>query len=203
MGVPAHQIASFELIDHALLRCVARTGKPIIMSTGMATLAEIEEAVSVVRAVGGKQLAFLKCTNAFPARAEAMHLHTIADFSQRFNVPIGLSDHTLGIAVPVAAVTPGACIVEKHLTLSRRTPGPDSAFSLEPHEFKQMVEAIRIAEKSLGRVSYEWMAGETASRIFRRSLIVVQEIVAGDVLSEENVPSDPAMDWLQNICQMS
>jgi N-acetylneuraminate synthase len=155
----------------------------------MATLAEIEEAVAVVRDVGGEQLALLKCTSAYPAQPEEMNLHTISDFAQRFNVPVGLSDHTLGIAVPVAAVTLGACIVEKHLTLSRRTPGPDSAFSLEPHEFKQMVEAIRIAEKSLGRVSYEWTAGEKASRIFRRSLFVVQEIAAGDVLSEENVRS--------------
>jgi N-acetylneuraminate synthase len=118
-----------------------------------------------------------------------MNLRTIPDMAQRFGVPVGLSDHTLGIAVPVAAVTLGACIVEKHFTLSRSTPGPDSAFSLEPQEFKQMVEAIRVAEKSLGKPNYELTKGEAASRAFRRSLFVVEDVKAGEPVTENNVRS--------------
>jgi len=189
MGVPAHKIASFELVDHALLQRVARTGKPIIMSTGMATLEEIEEAVRAIRDAGGMQLALMKCTSAYPAAPEEMNLRTIPDLAQRFGVPVGLSDHTLGIAAPVAAVALGACLVEKHLTLSRQTPGPDSAFSLEPHEFKEMVGAIRAAEKALGRVNYELTKGEAATRAFRRSLFVVEDVKAGDVFTEKNVRS--------------
>jgi N-acetylneuraminate synthase len=187
MEVPAYKIASFELVDIPLLRRVAETGKPVILSTGMGTLEEIERAVQTLRAAGNQQLALLKCTSAYPARPEDMHLRTIPDLAQRFGVPVGLSDHTLGIAVPVAAVTLGACIVEKHFTLSRSLPGPDSAFSLEPPEFKQMVEAIRVAEKALGQVNYELTAGESASRVFRRSLFVVQDMKAGEVFTEENV----------------
>ena len=189
MNVPVHKIASFELVDHALLRCVARTGKPIIMSTGMATLEEIEESIAVIRDSGSTQLALLKCTSAYPAVPEEMNLQTIPDMAQRFGVPIGLSDHTLGIAVPVAAVTLGACIVEKHFTLSRSAPGPDSAFSLEPHEFKQMVEAIRVAEKALGKPNYELTQSEVASRVFRRSLFVVEDVRAGEAFTENNVRS--------------
>ena len=151
MAVPAYKIASFELVDLPLIRRVARTGKPIIMSTGMATLAEIDEAVRTAREAGAAQIALLKCTSAYPAPPEEMNLRTIPHLSQAFNLPVGLSDHTLGIAVAVAAVTLGACIVEKHFTLSRSIPGPDSAFSLEPHEFKAMAEAVRLAEKACGR----------------------------------------------------
>ena len=189
MNVPAHKIASFELGDHALLQSIARTGKPIIMSTGMATLQEIEEAVATLREAGCTQLALLKCTSAYPAAAEDMNLRTIPDLAQRFGVPVGLSDHTLGLAVPVAAVALGACIVEKHFTLSRQAPGPDSAFSLEPHEFKEMVQAIRIAEKALGRVSYELTKGEEASRVFRRSLFVVEDVKVGETFTDKNVRS--------------
>ena len=189
MNVPAHKIASFELGDHALLQSIARTGKPIIMSTGMATLQEIEEAVATLREAGCTQLALLKCTSAYPAAAEDMNLRTIPDLAQRFGVPVGLSDHTLGIAVPVAAVALGACIVEKHFTLSRQTPGPDSAFSLEPREFEEMVQAIRVAEKALGRVSYELTKGEAASRVFRRSLFVVEDVKAGEIFTDRNVRS--------------
>ncbi len=154
MNVPAHKIASFEVVDLPLIRRIARTGKPIIMSTGMATLAEIDEAVSAIRAEGNHQLALLKCTSAYPSPPEDMNLKTIPHLAAAFGVPAGLSDHTLGIAVPVAAVALGACIIEKHVTLSRATPGPDSAFSLEPHEFKAMVEAVRAAEKAIGGVHY-------------------------------------------------
>jgi pseudaminic acid synthase len=189
MNVPAHKIASFELVDIALIQRIARTGKPIIMSTGMAAWEEITEAVKTIREAGGTQLALLKCTSGYPAAPEEMNLRTIPDLAARFEVPAGLSDHTLGIAVPVAAVALGACIVEKHFTLSRGVPGPDSAFSLEPNEFKQMVEAIRTAEKALGRVSYELTKGEAASRAFRRSLFVVKDVKTGELFTEENVRS--------------
>jgi len=189
MNVPAHKIASFELVDRALIQHIARTGKPIIMSTGMAALEEIAEAVKTIREAGGTQLALLKCTSGYPAAPEEMNLRTIPDLAARFEVPMGLSDHTLGIAVPVAAVALGACIVEKHFTLSRGAPGPDSAFSLEPNEFKQMVDAIRTAEKAFGRVSYELTKGEAASRVFRRSLFVVEDVKAGELFTEKNVRS--------------
>ncbi len=189
MDVPAYKIASFENVDLPLLRLIAETGKPIIMSTGMATLAEIDEAVSTLREAGNNQLALLKCTSAYPALPEEMNLQTIPHLAQAFGVPTGLSDHTLGIAVPVAAVVLGACIIEKHFTLSRDIPGPDSAFSLEPHEFKAMVEAVRIAEKALGTVSYQVTEHEAASQVFRRSLFVVQDMQAGDKFTTENVRS--------------
>jgi pseudaminic acid synthase len=189
MDVPAYKIASFELVDIPLIQYVAKTGKPIIMSTGMATLAEIDEAVTTAREAGCKELALLKCTSAYPADPAEMNLRTIPHLAEAFGVSVGLSDHTLGIAVPVAAVALGACIVEKHFTLSRNTPGPDSAFSLEPQEFKAMVEAIRIAEKALGKVSYEITEQEAASRIFRRSLFVLKDMKRGDVFTEENIQS--------------
>lgn len=187
MNVPAHKIASFEMVDLPLLRRVAATGKPIIMSTGMASLAEIEESVQAIRAVGDAPLALLKCTSAYPSPPEEINLRTIPHLAQAFGVPVGLSDHTLGIAVPTAAVAVGACIIEKHFTLSRATPGPDSAFSLEPHEFKAMVEAVRTAEKALGGVSYTVTPREQASRVFRRSLFVVKPVAAGEQFTVQNV----------------
>ena len=189
MGVPAYKVASFELVDLPLLRKIAETGKPIIMSTGMASLAEIDEAVRTIRHAGGNQLALLKCTSAYPASAEEMNLRTIPHLSQAFGLPTGLSDHTLDIAVPVAAMTLGACIVEKHFTLSRDIAGPDSAFSLEPDEFKAMVDAIRTAEKALGKIHYGVSEHEAKSRVFRRSLFVVKDVEAGEVFTEENVRS--------------
>jgi len=189
MGVPAYKIASFEIVDLPLIRKVARTGKPIIMSTGMATMNEIEEAVVTAREAGVEQLALLKCTSAYPAPPEEMNLRTIPHLRERFGVPVGLSDHTLGMAVPVAAVALGACIVEKHLTLSRTDPGPDSAFSMEPDEFKAMVEAVRTAEKAMGEVHYGASGREEASRILRRSLFVVKDIRAGEELTGDNVRS--------------
>lgn len=190
MDVPAYKVASFEIVDLPLLRRITQTGKPIIMSTGMATLAEIDEAVrTILRDAGGEQLALLKCTSAYPAPPEEMNLRTILHLAETFGVPAGLSDHTLDVAVPVAAVALGACIIEKHFTLSRDEPGPDSAFSLEPHEFKAMVEAVRTVEKALGRVEYGVTEREAASRVFRRSLFVVQDVEAGEVFTEENVRS--------------
>ena len=189
MDVPAYKIASFEIVDLPLIRSIAETGKPIIMSTGMATMAEIDEAASTIRNAGNNQLALLKCTSAYPALAEDMNLLTIPHLSHAFGVPVGLSDHTLGIAVPVAAVAFGACIVEKHFTLSRSIAGPDSVFSLEPHEFKAMVEAVRTTEKALGRVCYGANKNEMKSRIFRRSLFVVQDMKADEMFTAQNVRS--------------
>lgn len=189
MGVPVHKVASFELVDLPLIEQMARTGKPLILSTGMAPLGEIEEAVQAARKAGATQIALLKCTSAYPARPEDMHLRTIPHLAEAFGVPAGLSDHTLGIAVPVAAVALGACIVEKHFTLSRAAPGPDSAFSLEPDEFKAMVEAIRVAEKALGQVHYGPGEQESKSRVFRRSLFVVEDVKAGEAFTARNVRS--------------
>lgn len=189
MNVPVHKIASFELVDIPLIKKIARTGKPIIASTGMATVEEITEAVQTARDSGATQIALLKCTSAYPATAEEMNLRTLADMAQRFQVPIGLSDHTMDLAVPVAAVALGACIVEKHFTLSRKISGPDSAFSLEPLEFKSMVDAIRTTEKSLGKVSYKLNPNEAKSRQFRRSVFVVEDVKAGEVFTEKNLRS--------------
>ena len=189
MGIPVHKVASFEIVDIPLIEKMARTGKPLIISTGMATLGEIEEAVQAARRAGATQIVLLKCTSAYPAPPEEMNLRTIPHLAEAFGVPVGLSDHTLGIAVPVAAVALGACIVEKHFTLSRDIPGPDSAFSLEPHELKAMVEAIRTVEKALGEVHYGVSEREAQSRVFRRSLFVVRDVKAGEVYTEENVRS--------------
>jgi pseudaminic acid synthase len=189
MEVPAHKIASFELVDVELLKKVASTGKPIIMSTGMATFEEIEEAVQTLRSGGCSQLALLKCTSAYPSLPEDMNLRTISHMAETFGVPVGLSDHTLGIAVPVAAVALGACIIEKHLTLRRSDGGPDAAFSLDPREFCAMVDAVRVAENSLGQISYEITKQEEASRIFRRSLFVVKDMKSGEEFTRDNVRS--------------
>jgi pseudaminic acid synthase len=189
MGVPAYKIASFEIVDIPLLQRIAKTGKPVIMSTGMATLGEIEEAVQAIRMEGNQQIALLKCTSAYPSLPENANLKTIPHLARAFNLPVGLSDHTLGIAVPVASTAMGACIIEKHLTLSRNIEGPDSAFSLEPHEFKSMVEAVRMAEKALGTVHYGVGRQEESSRVFRRSLFVVENMTSGERFSAQNVRS--------------
>jgi pseudaminic acid synthase len=187
MNVPAYKLASFELVDLPLIQKMASTGKPLIMSTGMATVEEIAEAVQTARQSGAMQIALLKCTSAYPAPPDEMNLQTIPELSRRFEVPAGLSDHTLGIAVPVAAVALGACIIEKHITLSRAEPGPDSAFSLEPDEFKATVDAIRVAEKALGDVHFGFSTHEESSRIFRRSLFVVEGMKRGNIFTPQNV----------------
>jgi pseudaminic acid synthase len=189
MGVPAHKVASFEMVDHELLRTIVRTGKPVIVSTGMAEWDEIEEAVGVVQAAGGTQLALLKCTSAYPAPVEEMNLRAIPHLAEHFGVPVGLSDHTMSPLVPPAAVALGACIIEKHLTLSRREPGPDAHFSLEPAELKAMVAGIREIEKAAGDARYAVGSTEVRSRVFRRSLFVVKAVKAGERLTEENVRS--------------
>lgn len=189
LDVPVHKVASFEMVDIPLIEKIARTGKPLIMSTGMATLGEIEDAVRAARTAGATQIALLKCTSAYPAQPEEMNLLTIPHLADAFHVQVGISDHTLGTAVPVAAVALGACIIEKHFTLSRDVPGPDSGFSLEPAEFKEMVEAVRVVEKGLGKVHYGCSEREAVSRKFRRSLFVVQDMDAGEEFSAENIRS--------------
>ena len=187
MDVPAYKVASFELVDIELVRKIASAGKPMIMSTGMATCGEIEEAIAAARDGGASELALLKCTSAYPATAEEMNLRTIPELSRRFNLPVGLSDHSMGIAAPVVAVALGASIVEKHITLSRAAPGPDSAFSLEPAEFKAMVDAVRTAKSALGQVQFGPVGKEASSLAFRRSLFVVQDVKKGETFSLENV----------------
>ncbi|MDD4628920.1 MAG: pseudaminic acid synthase [Candidatus Peribacteraceae bacterium] len=189
MDVPAYKIASFELTDLPLLALTAATGKPVILSTGMADLAEIEEAVRTIRNAGNTELILLKCTSAYPSPPEEMNLRTIPDMAERFGLPVGLSDHSLAPEVPVTAVALGACMIEKHFCLSRKEPGPDTAFSLEPQEFRRMVDAIRTTERALGKVSYERTPEERKSVIFRRSLFAVKDIAKGETLTKENVRS--------------
>ena len=189
MGVPAYKVASPEIVDIPLIQTMARTGKPLIVATGMATLEEIEEAVTAARQAGAKDIILLKCTSAYPAPPEEMNLQTIPDLARRFGVPVGLSDHSMGIAVPVAAVMLDARMVEKHFTRSRALGGPDGAFSLEPQEFRQMVDAIRTAEKAIGTVHYGVSDGEARSRPFRRSLFVVVNVKAGEEFTSRNVRS--------------
>jgi N-acetylneuraminate synthase len=190
LHVPAHKIASFEMTDHGLLRKVAATGKPIIMSTGMASLPEIEESMAVLRTAGSGPVALLKCTSAYPADPSEMNLRTIPDMQRRFGVPVGLSDHTMGHTVPVAAVALGACIVEKHFILDRKLGGADSTFSMEPAEFRAMVGAIRVTEAALGKAdNYAISEKEAKSKAFRRSLFAVKDIRAGEAFTNENVRS--------------
>jgi pseudaminic acid synthase len=189
MAVPAHKIASFEIVDIPLIERMARTGKPLLISTGMATLEEIGEAVAAARRAGAEDIALLKCTSAYPAPPGEMNLRTIPDLARVFGVPVGLSDHSLCDSVAVAAIALGACIVEKHLTLSRQNPAPDSAFSLEPGEFRAMVDAVRIAEEALGAVRYGPGCEEEKNRGFRRSLFVAEDMAAGDKFTPRNVRS--------------
>lgn len=189
MDIPAFKIASFELVDIPLIQYIARTGKPIIMSTGMATLAEIDAAICAAREAGCKEIALLKCTSTYPADPAEMNLRTIPHMAEAFRVPVGLSDHTLSVAVPVAAAALGARIIEKHLTLSRTAPGPDSAFSLEPDEFAAMVEAVKITEKAIGEVSYNRTEKEKDSLVFRRSLFVTRDMIAGEFFTNDNIRS--------------
>lgn len=189
IAVPAYKIASAEIVDVGLIRRVAATGKPMILSTGMATFDEIAEAVAAARDAGAEALALLKCTSAYPAPVDEVNLHTIPHMAQTFGVTVGLSDHTAGIAVPVAAVALGATIVEKHVTLRRADGGPDAGFSLEPSELAEMIVQIRAAEQSLGEVTYEPTAREAPSRALRRSLFVVADMRAGEVFTDANVRS--------------
>ena len=189
INVPAYKIASFEITDIPLIEYVASKGKPIIMSTGIATLSDIEEAVNACKRMGNEQIALLKCVSAYPTPLEDVNLRTIPNLADTFKTVVGLSDHTLGISVAIASIALGACIIEKHLTLDRKLGGPDAAFSLEPDEFKTMVKSVREVEKALGEVSYELTEKIKKSREFSRSLFVVKNIKAGEVFTEENIRS--------------
>jgi N-acetylneuraminate synthase len=189
MGMPAYKIASFELVDLPLITYVAKKRKPLLMSTGLANFSEIGEAVGAARAAGCKELLLLKCNSAYPAAPEEMNLRTIPDMAKSFGVPVGLSDHTLGSTSALGAVALGACLVEKHFTLSRKIKGPDSAFSMEPREFKDMMKDIRRLEKSLGSVSYGPTASEMPNLPFRRSLFVVKDMRKGERFTAKNVRS--------------
>lgn len=189
MNVPAYKVASFEITDIPLIEYVASKGKPVIISTGIATLADIEEAVNACKKMGNRQIALLKCTSAYPAPLEEVNLRTIPNLADTFNTVVGLSDHTLGISVPIAAVALGAKIIEKHFILNRNMGGPDAAFSMEPHEFRSMVEAVREVEKALGTVNYNLTEKTKKSRDFSRSLFIVNDIKAGESFTEDNVRS--------------
>lgn len=189
LNMPAYKVASFEIVDLPLIRKIAKKGRPMILSTGMATLEEISEALQAAAKGGAKQVALLKCTSAYPASPKEMNLKSIPFLAEKFSVPIGLSDHTMGHTVAVAAVAVGACILEKHFTLSRSKPGPDSTFSLEPHEFKELVQNVRVTEQALGVVKLGVDEQEAKSRAFRRSLFVVRPIQKGEAFNETNIRS--------------
>lgn len=187
MDVPAYKVASFEILDIPLIEYIASKGKPVIISTGIATLSDIEEAVTACRRMGNNQIALLKCTSAYPTPIEEVNLKTIPNIVETFRTVVGLSDHTLGISVPIASVALGAKIIEKHFILDRNLGGPDAAFSLEPEEFKTMVKAVREIEKALGEVSYTLTAKVQKNREFARSILVVQDMKKGEVFTPENV----------------
>ena len=189
MNVPAYKVASFEITDIPLVRYIASRQKPVIISTGIATLEDIESAVAVCREEGNNQIALLKCTSSYPAPIEESNLLTLPDMAKRFGVVVGVSDHSMGSIVPATAVTLGARIVEKHFILERSLGGPDAAFSMEPHEFKKMVETIRNTEKALGVVKYDLSEKAKANRAFSRSLFVVEDMKAGEILTVGNLRS--------------
>jgi len=187
LHVPAYKIASFELVDLELIKKAAATGKPIIMSTGLAVPEEIEDGLEAARSAGATELMLLHCISAYPAPADAANLRTIADMTARYDVPIGLSDHTLTEAVPVAATALGAQIIEKHFTLSRSDGGADAAFSLEPDEFKRMVDAVHIAHAAIGGVRYGPVDAEKRELQSRRSLYIAADLLKGHVLTSSDV----------------
>lgn len=189
LGAPAYKIASFELVDTPLIRKAAQQGRPLILSTGVANYGEIEAACAAVREGGGSDFALLHCVSAYPAAPESMRLQTIGALAAAFGVPVGLSDHTLGTAVAVAAVACGAVLIEKHITLARADGGPDAAFSLEPHEFKRLVDDCRQAWSALGAPQGDRQGIGGENKLFRRSLYVVADVARGTVLTSAHVRS--------------
>lgn len=189
LNCPIYKIASFENADLPLIRRVAETGKPVIMSTGMATLAELDEAVRTIRSTGNNQIVLLKCTSTYPADPTDSNLRTIPHLKDLFGCEVGLSDHTLGIGVAVAAVALGATVIEKHFTLSRADGGVDAAFSMEPHEMKLLVEETRRAYQALGHVHYGPTEAEKKSLVYRRSLYFVKDMLPGEEITPEAIRS--------------
>lgn len=189
LNVPAYKIASFEITDIPLIEYVASKGKPVIISTGIAAMEDIELALATCRAVGNNDITLLQCTSAYPAAPQDANLLTIPDIRQRFKVNAGLSDHTMGIEAPVVAVALGAKVIEKHFILNKSIGGPDAHFSLDEQEFKNMVDAVRTAELMLGKVSYEMDAKKLKSREFSRSLFIAEDVKKGEVLTEKNMRS--------------
>ena len=196
MNVPIYKIASFEIHDIPLIKYVASKGKPIIISTGIATIQDIEEAIEACRSVGNNQITLLKCTSQYPSLIEDANLLTIPDMRERFNVEVGLSDHTPGYIVPISAVPLGITMIEKHFILDRSIGGPDASFSMEPHEFREMVDNVRLAEKALGHVDYELSEKKINSRKFGRSLFASKDIKKGEIFSSENIKSVRPNDGL-------
>ena len=189
LGMSFYKIASFELVDIPLLEYIASKNKPIIMSTGMGSIEEITEAVDAIYSAGNRQLALMKCSSAYPAKSEEMNLSTICDMKKRFDIPVGLSDHSMGAFSAATAVALGANIIEKHFCISRAIKNPDSTFSMEPDEFRDMVAQVREVEKAMGKVSYGVSKQEETNACFRRSLFVVKDIAAGEKLTPENIRS--------------
>lgn len=189
LNTPIYKIASFEITDIPLIAYTASKGKPMIISTGIATEDDIQLAIDTCKAQGNDDITILKCTSQYPAKIEDANLMTIPDIKTRFGVKVGLSDHTLGITAPVVSIALGAKVIEKHIMLDKSIGGPDAHFSLDEAEFKTMVDAVRNAEKSLGKVDYELTEKKKSSRAFSRSLFVVESVKAGEPLTEKNVRS--------------
>lgn len=189
LEVPAYKIASFEITDIPLIKYTASKGKPIILSTGIATQEDIELALEACRSVGNNDIALLKCTSSYPAPIEEANMAMVADFKERFGVEVGLSDHTMGSLVPVVATCFGAKIIEKHFILDRSVGGPDSSFSMDEKEFGEMVKQVRLTESAIGTVDYSLTEKQQAGKAFSRSLYVVEDIKAGEKFSETNVRS--------------
>lgn len=189
LNTPAYKIASFEAIDLPLIEYIAQTGKPMIISTGMADAEEIQEAIDAAREGGCKELAILHCVSGYPAPAEDYNLHTLMDMQNRFDLPVGLSDHTLDNTTAITSIALGSCIIEKHVTLDRNGGGPDDSFSLEAKELTELCTGAKTAWQSLGKIDYGRKSSEEGNVKFRRSLYFVKDITAGETITKEHIKS--------------
>ena len=189
MDVPAYKIASFEMNDIPFIEYIASKGKPVIMSTGISRMGDIQDALDACKRMGNNDVILLKCTSAYPSPAEEINLNTIPNMKETFDISVGLSDHSLGSCISVAAIAKGACVIEKHMTLKRSEGGPDAAFSMEPEEFKEMIDNIRTVEKALGTVTYDLTEKQRNERQHSRSLFVVEDIKEGEVFTSNNIRS--------------